>query len=74
MCSSSSRLSAPRLGERVVRLEDGEAELASRTIARRLSSVSGLFAYLAAHQLGQRGKARVDFGAFAQLTRGRDSS
>jgi integrase/recombinase XerD len=38
----------PRLGERVVRLEDGEAGLAARTIARRLSSVSGLFAYLAA--------------------------
>jgi integrase/recombinase XerD len=32
----------------VVRLEDGEAGLAARTIARRLSSVSGLFAYLAA--------------------------
>ena len=29
----------PRLGERVVRLEDGEAGLAARTIARRLSSV-----------------------------------
>jgi integrase/recombinase XerD len=39
---------APRLGERVVRLEDGEAGLAARTIERRLSSVSGLFAYLAA--------------------------
>ena len=33
---------APRLGERVVRLEDGESGLAARTIARRLSSVSGL--------------------------------
>ncbi|HWO64205.1 MAG TPA: tyrosine-type recombinase/integrase [Umezawaea sp.] len=39
---------APRLGERVVRLEDGESGLAARTIARRLSSVSGLFAYLSA--------------------------
>lgn len=39
---------APRLGEGVVRLEDGEAGLAARTIARRLSSVSGLFAYLSA--------------------------
>ena len=29
----------PRLGERVVRLEDGEPGLAARTIARRLSSV-----------------------------------
>jgi integrase/recombinase XerD len=39
---------APRRGETVVRLEDGEPGLAARTIARRLSSVSGLFAYLAA--------------------------
>ena len=39
---------APRRGERVVRLEDGESGLAARTIARRLSSVSGLFAYLVA--------------------------
>jgi len=38
----------PRRGERVVRLADGEAGLAARTIARRLSSVSGLFAYLTA--------------------------
>jgi integrase/recombinase XerD len=39
---------APRRGERVVRIEDGEPGLAARTIARRLSSVSGLFAYLLA--------------------------
>lgn len=38
----------PRRGETVVRLDDGEAGLAARTIARRLSSVRGLFAYLAA--------------------------
>lgn len=38
----------PRLGDRVVRLEDGEAGLAARTIARRLSSVRGLYAYLTA--------------------------
>jgi integrase/recombinase XerD len=38
----------PRQGRNVVRLEDGEAGLAARTIARRLSSVSGLFAYLIA--------------------------
>jgi len=37
---------APRRGERVVRLEDGEAGLAARTIARRLSSVRGLYGYL----------------------------
>jgi integrase/recombinase XerD len=37
---------APRRGQRVVRIEDGEAGLAARTIARRLSSVRGLYAYL----------------------------
>jgi integrase/recombinase XerD len=39
---------APRHGEGVVRIEDGEAGLAARTIARRLSSVAGLFSYLLA--------------------------
>ncbi|MFN2556646.1 MAG: site-specific integrase, partial [Nitriliruptorales bacterium] len=39
---------APRRGTQVVRLEDGESGLSARTIARRLSSVSGLYAYLAA--------------------------
>lgn len=38
----------PRRGQRVVRLEDGEAGLSARTIKRRLASVSGLFAYLLA--------------------------
>jgi integrase/recombinase XerD len=38
----------PRRGERVVRIEDGEAGLAARTIARRLSSVAGLYSYLLA--------------------------
>jgi integrase/recombinase XerD len=36
---------APR-HENVVRIEDGEAGLSARTIARRLSSVAGLFDYL----------------------------
>ncbi|HWJ51714.1 MAG TPA: tyrosine-type recombinase/integrase [Solirubrobacteraceae bacterium] len=36
---------APRR-ENVVRLEDGEAGLSARTIARRLSSIAGLFEYL----------------------------
>ena len=36
----------PRIDTNVVRLRDGEAGLASSTIKRRLSSVSGLFAYL----------------------------
>ncbi len=39
---------APRWGDRVVRIEDGEPGLAARTIARRLSSVAGLFEYLLA--------------------------
>jgi integrase/recombinase XerD len=39
---------APRRGEGVVRIVDGEAGLAARTIARRLSSVAGLFSYLLA--------------------------
>jgi integrase/recombinase XerD len=39
---------APRRGAAVVRLEDGEAGLSARTIKRRMSSVSGLFRYLAA--------------------------
>jgi integrase/recombinase XerD len=39
---------APRRGERVVRIEDGEPGLAARTIARRLSSMAGLFEYLLA--------------------------
>jgi site-specific recombinase XerC len=32
--------------EKVVRIEDGEPGLSARTIARRLSSVAGLFEYL----------------------------
>lgn len=45
----------PRRGEKVVRIEDGEAGLSARTIARRLSSVAGLFEYLIV-----RGDAGVD--------------
>jgi site-specific recombinase XerD len=36
----------PRLGARVVRIEDGEAGLAARTIKRRLASVAGFYEYL----------------------------
>jgi integrase/recombinase XerD len=39
---------APRRGGNVVRLADGERGLSARTVKRRLSSVSGLFAYLVA--------------------------
>ncbi len=45
---------APRR-ENVVRLDDGEAGLSARTIARRLSSIAGLFEYLIV-----RGDAGVD--------------
>jgi integrase/recombinase XerD len=36
----------PRHGDVVVRLEDGEAGLAARTIKRRLATLAGLYAYL----------------------------
>ena len=45
-CSRSWLSSGCRAGRGVVRMEDGESGLSARTIARRLSSVSGLFAYL----------------------------
>ena len=54
---------APRRGERVVRIEDGEAGLAARTIARRLSSVAGLFEYLLAR--GDAGVAAQSGAAWA---------
>jgi integrase/recombinase XerD len=41
-------LAAQRGDRTVVRLADGEPGLSARTIARRLSSVSGLYAYLVA--------------------------
>jgi hypothetical protein len=41
--------------ENIVRIEDGEAGLSARTIARRLSSIAGLFEYLLV-----RGDAGVD--------------
>jgi integrase/recombinase XerD len=36
----------PRVDAKVVRIEDGEAGLSSRTIKRRLASIAGLYAYL----------------------------
>jgi integrase len=36
----------PRLGVRVVRIEDGEGGPAARTIKRRLATIAGLFEYL----------------------------
>ncbi len=38
----------PRRGGNVVRIDDGEQGLSARTVKRRLSSVSGLFAFLVA--------------------------
>jgi integrase/recombinase XerD len=46
MCSPFSGSSARRDTRKVVRIEDGEAGLSARTIARRLSSIAGLFEYL----------------------------
>jgi integrase/recombinase XerD len=37
---------APRVAAKVVRISDGGSGLSARTVARRLSSISGLFAYL----------------------------
>ena len=62
----------PRLGERVVRLEDGEAGLAARTIARRLSSVRGLYAYLTAR--GDTGVTRNPVPASLAARRPRRSA
>ena len=46
-CSTSSPLQrAPRTQAKVVRISDGGSGLSARTVARRLSSISGLFAYL----------------------------
>lgn len=46
---------APRTHTKVVRISDGGSGLSSRTVARRLSSISGLYAYLVV-----RGDAGVD--------------
>ena len=48
-------LAHQRGDRRVVRISDGESGLSARTIARRLSSVSGFYAYLVA-----RGDTGVD--------------
>jgi len=36
----------PRLGAKVVRIEDGESGLSARTIKRRLASIAGLYEYV----------------------------
>jgi integrase/recombinase XerD len=62
---------APRRGERVVRIEDGEPGLAARTIARRLSSVAGLFEYLVARGDAGVGSNPVPRGLAGRRARGR---
>jgi integrase/recombinase XerD len=59
---------APRRGERVVRIEDGEPGLAARTIARRLSSVAGLFEYLLARGDAGVGSNPVPSAAIASVS------
>jgi integrase/recombinase XerD len=59
---------AARRGENVFRLEDGEAGLSARTIHRRLSSVSGLYAYLVA--CGRVRTNPVPRGTLARGSRG----
>ena len=39
---------APRRGQNVVRLQDGEVGLSARTVRRRLATISGLYGYLLA--------------------------
>jgi integrase/recombinase XerD len=69
---------APRRGERVVRIEDGEPGLAARTIARRLSSVAGLFEYLLARGdvgvLSAAGADTADVAASALARGGRPAA
>ena len=48
MCFASRGQQRPPRRETMVRIEDGEAGLSARTIARRLSSVAGLFEYVIA--------------------------
>ena len=53
----------PRLGDKVVRIEDGEAGLSARTIKRRLATITSLYDYLivrGGHRCGaQPGAARA---------------
>ncbi len=59
----------PRGDGRVVRLSDGEAGLSSRTIKRRLSTVSGLFAWLV--MLGEMPANPVPRGLATRRQQGR---
>jgi site-specific recombinase XerD len=70
---------APRVAEGIVRLADGETGLSAQTIKRRLSSVSGFYAYLmmvgehdhnpVPRGLSTRRRVRRGRGAFTPLVR-----
>ncbi|MGH2499092.1 MAG: tyrosine-type recombinase/integrase, partial [Candidatus Limnocylindria bacterium] len=62
----------PRGGGKVVRLEDGGAGLSVRTVKRRLASVSGLYAYLAA--CGEIGANPVPRGLATRASARRDGT
>ena len=57
----------PLVAENVVRLRDGESGLTAATIKRRLSSVSGLFAYL--QMTGERERNPVPKGLSTRRSR-----
>jgi len=60
----------PVRGANVIRLEDGEAGLSSRTIRRRLSSASGLFEYLVATELIAKNPIPRGLGSRSNRRRG----
>lgn len=60
---------APRRGDNVVRLQDGEAGLSARTVRRRLATLSGFFGYLVAR--GQLTASPVPAGITTRTRGGR---
>lgn len=74
-----ARQREPRIDAKVVRISDGESGLSAHTIKRRLSSVSGLYAYLmmvgehdrnpVPNGLSVRRRVRRGRGAFTPLVR-----
>lgn len=60
---------APRRGGNVVRLADGEAGLAARTVRRRLATLSGLYGYLVAR--GEVAASPVPTGMITRTHGGR---
>ena len=74
-----ARQREPRIDAKVVRLSDGESVLSARTIKRRLSSISGFYAYLmmvgehdrnpVPNGLSVRRRVRRGRGSFTPLVR-----